>query len=190
LTVGHMAGEDTGRGFHVGTASGRPYWPLDPQEEDIHLPDLPIQLSRICRFNGALRPDIAGVYTVAQHLCYAHDVAPTELKLEALMHDAHEAYVHDIVKPLKLGLPDYQDVERLNEIVLRRKIGLPKKPSPEVKEIDKRLFATEKRDLCPKEKPGLNWGKLAEPYPFTIKILTPMRARREMIARMKDHGLI
>lgn len=188
--VGHMAGEDNGRGFHVGTASGRPYWPADPQPEEIHPRDLPIQLARICRFNGALREDIPGIYSVAQHLVLAHDLAPPDLRLEALLHDAHEAYIHDVVKPFKLMLDDYNAFEELSERVLRKRFGLPKKKSPEVKEIDKRLFATEKRDLCPPEKPGLAWGQLAEPYRFTIKPWVPMRARKEMMARMKEHGVL
>jgi hypothetical protein len=185
-----MCGEDSGRGFHVGTASGRPYWPLDPRPEDIHVPDLPVQLSRICRFNGAMDPKVSGIYSVAQHLVLAYTVAPTEFKLEALLHDAHEAYIHDIVKPLKLMLPDYQEIEEVNERAMREKFGLPKKISPEVKEIDRQLYATEVRDLVAKPQKGLDWGKLPAPYPFTIYPWTPQRARNAMIAVMKEQGIL
>lgn len=187
---GFMCGEDTGRGYPIGTASGRPYWPADPREEDIRVEDLAVQLSRICRFNGALDPKVPGIYSVAQHLCLAHDVAPSEHKREALLHDAHEVYVHDIVKPLKLMLEDYNAFEKLNERCLRRRFDLPKKPSPEVKEVDQRLFATERRDLCPKvQDKRLDWGKLPEPFSFTIKPWVPQRARAEFLRRCKELGI-
>lgn len=179
-----MAGEDTGRGYHIGTASGRPYWPADPRPEDIHPPDLGVQLSRICRFNGALRSDLPGIYSVAQHLVHACDLAPTEHKLEALLHDAHEVYVHDIVKPFKLMLGDYNDFEELNERVMRQRFGLPKAMTPAVKLIDKRLFATERRDLCPKAQAGLDWGELPDPFPVRITPWVPAEARRQFNSRL------
>jgi len=190
MEVGHMAGEDTGRGYHVGTASGRPYWPLDPRPEEIHLDDVAVQLSRICRFNGALDPKVSGIYSVAQHLVLCHDMAPTEHKLEALLHDAHEAYVHDIVKPLKLMLEDYQGIEEINERAMRRKFDLPAHMSPAVKEIDKRMFSTETRDLVAKPQKGLSWGKLPVPFPMQIAPWTPGRARNMFLSRLKGYDLI
>lgn len=182
--------QNEGRGCQIGTASGRPYWPFDPRPEDIHWPDVVIHLSRICRYGGALHPGISGIYSVAQHSVLAHDAAPSELKLEALLHDAHEAFVGDMISPMKRDLPDYADLERLNELVLRKAAGLQKRKSPEVKEIDRRLYATEVRDLIAKPKPGLVWSCEAEPYPYTITPWVPGQARNAMALRMKEHGLL
>ena len=181
-----MVGEDMGRGYPVGTASGKPYWPADPRPEDIRPFDLAVQLSRICRFNGALDPSITGIYSVAQHLVHCCDLAQTEHKLEALLHDAHEAYVHDIVKPFKMMLGDYADFEELNERVLRKRFGLPKKMTPAVEEIDRRMAATEFRDVAPTPHESLEWGEM--PRPFSIKIVpwVPSQARAQFLNRLNS----
>jgi hypothetical protein len=175
---------DEERGPYIATAAGKPYWPFDPDPEDIRPYDLAVQLSRICRFNGALDPAIPGIYSVAQHLCIACDNAPTELKLEALLHDAHEAYVHDIVKPLKIGLDDYNKVERLNERVLRKRFGLPSKMSPEVKVLDGRLYATEVRDLMPRPHETLEFVCTEKPLPSKITPWVPQQARQAFLERL------
>jgi hypothetical protein len=178
---------DEDRGPYIATASGKPYWPFDPKPEDIRPFDLAVHLSRICRFNGALDPSIPGVYSVAQHCCIACDHAPTELKLEALLHDAHEAYVHDIAKPIKLGLDDYNELERLNERVMRKRFGLPKKMTPEVKTLDRRLFATEVRDLMPSPHETLRFACSEEPLLTRITPWVPQQARQAFLERL--HGL-
>jgi hypothetical protein len=177
---------DETRGPVVGTATAGWYYPVDPRPEEIKTVDLGVQLSRICRFNGALDPSVSGIYSVAQHLVHCCDVAPFEFKLEALLHDAHEAYIHDIIKPVKDCLPDYRQLERLNEAVLRKKFGLPKKMSPEVKEIDGRMYATEERDLCHSDWAKFECAKGVEPYPFTITAWTPKTAREQWISRLQQ----
>ncbi|MBS1170158.1 MAG: putative phage hydrolase, partial [Burkholderiaceae bacterium] len=69
--------------------------------------------------------------------------------LEALLHDASEAYLKDIPKPLKELLPDYRAIEARLQAVIRRKFGLPEQESDAVKRVDLKLLATERRDLMP-----------------------------------------
>ena len=77
----------------------------DPRYFDIE--DIAHSLSQLCRFNG----HCIGTYTVAQHSCIVAEYARDEHKLIALMHDAAEAYIGDIPRPLKYLIPDIKKVE-------------------------------------------------------------------------------
>jgi hypothetical protein len=87
--------------------------PLDPQDGDIDIEDIAHALSFICRANGHLEI----FFTVAQHsINCANEVAArgygADVILAALLHDASEAYLADIVRPVKLSLPDYLVIEK------------------------------------------------------------------------------
>lgn len=78
--------------------------PLDLQPDDIFLIDVAMGLAHINRYNGA-----GGRYSVAEHCCHVHDVMVwtyPEAAAAALMHDAGEAYLGDIHRPVKDRLPD------------------------------------------------------------------------------------
>lgn len=174
------------RGHFIGTASGLPFWPLDPQTEDIRVFDIAIHLSRICRFGGALDPSIPGIYSVAQHSVLVSYHCPPEHALEGLLHDAAEAYIGDQVKPLKLMMEDYQDFERLIERAVRERFGLPKKMTPAVKEADRRIFATEVRDLAPEWRSTAPWFAMPDPYAERIEPWTCSRAREMFLQRFEE----
>lgn len=183
-----MVQEADQRGHFIGTASGLPFWPLDPLPQDIRIFDIAVHLSRICRFGGALDPAMPGIYSVAQHSILVSKLVPIEFALEGLLHDAAEAYIGDAVKPLKLMMADYRNFEELIERAIRDKWGLPRKISPEVKEVDRRLFATEVRDLAPKwDDKAPPWDAMPDPYPsLSIIPMTPAAARRMFIARYEE----
>lgn len=117
--TGELCGPRTDRGYNQTTASGYPFWVLDPRPEDIRIEDIAAHLSRICRFGGALKDDVPNIpplrsmvfvetYSVAQHSVLVSRNVHQEFALEALLHDAAEAYVGDVIKPIKLLLePDY-----------------------------------------------------------------------------------
>lgn len=169
-----LCGAHTDRGYNQHTASGLPFWCGDPQAEDIRTHDIIMQLSRICRFGGAIRDDIE-MYSVAQHCCLVSDHCPPELQFEGLMHDAHEAYVGDKVKPLKLILGDaWAVLEHRVEAAVRAKYGLPVAITPEVKRQDWLAVVTERRDILT---PGsVDWGQNL-PAPWDDKI-QPWDSRR------------
>ena len=127
------------------TASGSQFDYADPHPEAIHIRDIAQALSRESRFNGHTR---GGIYTVAQHCVWASWLTPTA-PLEALLHDASEAYLKDIPSPLKALLPDYRRIEARVDAAIRQRYGLPAAMSPEVKEVDLIMLATERRDLMP-----------------------------------------
>lgn len=96
-------------------ASGRAVPILHPGPADIDIYDIATALSRIPRFNG----HTTHPYSVAQHSVYVHDMAPTALRPYALLHDAHEAYLGDIIKPLREALAELVGTDALGEIKKR-----------------------------------------------------------------------
>jgi len=163
------------RGYNQMTASGKPFYAQDPTP-DIRLDDIAAQLARICRYGGALRDDIDH-YSVAQHcvLCSYH--VPEGFELEALFHDAHEAYLGDIIRPLKILQRDETSavLERTVDLAIRNMLGLPTHMSPEVKEADNRAARTEYRDVLPRNR-GTDFGRLMDFEPFP-EIIIPWSSR-------------
>ncbi|WP_025856660.1 phosphohydrolase [Pseudomonas sp. CHM02] len=127
------------------TQSGQQFDLLRPTAAMIKPVDIAHALSRLCRFNGHTRAH----YSVAQHSLIVASLVPAEHQLVALLHDATEAYIGDMTRPLKAVLPEYQVVE--NNIwlaVCTRFSILPDLPAC-VKQADMVALATERRDLMP-----------------------------------------
>jgi 5'-deoxynucleotidase YfbR-like HD superfamily hydrolase len=114
---------------------------LNPRPESITLQDIAYHLSKIERYNGACKFSV----TVGLHSLMVAEVLPVELKPYGLLHDASEAYLGDVVGPLKDLLPGYQEVEGNLMKVILEKYGLRFPVPPEVKEADKAVLAAEMR---------------------------------------------
>lgn len=114
-----------------------------PETSAFTIKDIAHALSHICRFGG----HCPTFYSVAQHSVLASYAAPEGFEFEALMHDAHEAFVGDMVKPLKILLPAYAEIEDRIERAVRSRFGLPLEMSPEVKQVDLGMLASEQRSL-------------------------------------------
>lgn len=140
-----QVGMMTVRGRNITTYSGMPFWPQEPSVDDVRLSDIAAHLSCICRFGGAVGPD--KWYSVAQHSVLVSLHVPHKYALEALLHDAHEAYVGDMVRPLKEMHHNRDDIERMVDKVIREKYALPAECSPEVMKADGEALETERRDL-------------------------------------------
>lgn len=127
------------------TSTGRAFFPLEPEAKDLDIEDIAHALSHLCRFGGHVRK----FYSVAQHSVLASLlVQPKEHALAALLHDASEAYLCDVPRPLKIvvEMQAYQAAERRLEalICLHFNVDIY---APAVREIDERLLMTERRDL-------------------------------------------
>lgn len=166
------------------TASGAIAYVHDPDASTVTIGDIAAHLSRICRFNGALRDDVHH-YSVAQHSILVSRACPPELALVGLLHDATEAYCQDIIRPLKHAIRSvYEPIERAWSARIGREFGIGDELvelHPTVKEIDDRMLATEKRDLMSRCDGD---GRLsAEPFPGRIIPMSYELARDQFMRR-------
>jgi len=144
---------------------------LDPQPTMIHIQDIAHGLAKTCRFGGQSR----AFYSVAQHSVLVSEIVPDGLHFPALMHDMAEAYVGDVVGPLKQLLPDYKIVEDRVERACCERFGLTLElvKQPEVKRADLRLLRTEQRDLTNATQDEWNGLSAYLPLKQTIIPLSP-----------------
>ena len=139
-------------GSWMQTHSGRKFFPLNPQPEDIVIEDIAHALAHICRYGGHINTH----YSVAQHSVLVASCLPDDLALTGLLHDATEAYLGDVVRPLKVLLPDYQAIEDNLSLVIGEKFGVQLLPMPAlVKEMDTRILSNERAALFDNQ---LDWA--------------------------------
>ena len=150
------------------TFSGKPICPLDPDEGDIQIEDIAHSLAMICRWAGHCHT----YYSVAEHSIRVAKVCGDvgrakgmserevlELEMLGLMHDATEAYVGDIPRPIKSefmvntprGVETFREMEAHLYAVIESALGLPEM-TPEYQEIvhvaDNVVLSTEARDIA------------------------------------------
>ena len=113
-------------------------------------------------------------------------------QLYGLLHDAAEAYVVDLPRPVKVALPAYQAVEARVEGAILAHFGIePNDADRElVKHADNVLLATERRDLMPAT--AGEWAGLPEPlagriipWPRSMNVDGFMRRARELSAAVR-----
>lgn len=171
------------------TASGRRLFVLDPDPEEIIIEDIAHALSQICRFGG-MSTDF---YSVAQHSVMVSRIVPPTFALLGLLHDASEAFLGDVIRPLKMLLPEYSRIEQRWEEVILDKFWLrnTENASVEVKAADRIALATERRDLVAPH--SWRWDldeQGYQPLPERIVPLPPIEARRLFLDRCEEltHG--
>ncbi|MEM6626413.1 MAG: HD family hydrolase [Pseudomonadota bacterium] len=124
--------------------SGRRLDLIDPSPLDIEIEDIAHGLARVARWNGQTSGEHA--FSVAQHsvvvewICVA--LAPSlsaQDRLVALLHDAPEYVIGDMISPFKAALGvDYRVFEDRLETAIYMRFGLPAKPTAKLKKLIKR----------------------------------------------------
>lgn len=167
-------------GDWIQTYTGVVFYLLDPRVEDIKIEDIAHALSNLCRFGGHCKQ----FYSVAQHSVLVSCQVPAEDALWGLMHDASEAYLCDLPRPIKrfscLGT-DYKAIESDLMKVICKRFNLPEEMPASVEKADTDLLMTEKRDLMH----GCNkpWEDVGEELRETIISARPSVAERVFLGR-------
>jgi hypothetical protein len=160
--------------------TGKKFYPFNPRPEDIDIESIAHGLANMCRFNG----QCLEFYSVAQHCVVCARMAKPEHKLALLLHDASEAVLSDITRPVKRHLSEYRELEKSVSDMLAEKFGVASFDFPELHEIDGRVLMTEKRDLMSPSSEA--WSVPFEAYPMSellISAWTPPRAK-ELFLKM------
>ena len=180
----------TTRNDWIQTFTGKQFFPLEPENVDIV--DIAHSLSMVCRFNG----HCSKFYSVAEHSLRVSYLVPKKFALWGLLHDATEAYIGDIFRPINRIMWYSNDKESflpLDEIenhimkLIATTFLLPWPTPREVLHADMIMLATEKRDLMSSE--PSEWMPMPSPSDQKIlDTLTPDEAEECFLDRF--HTLI
>lgn len=124
--------------------SGRRLDLLNPSPLDVEITDIAHGLARVARWNGQTTGDHA--YSVAQHSLLVEEIfrssadeASPDWLLVALLHDAPEYVIGDMISPFKAVVGgDYKAVERRLHLAIRQRFSLPANPSDKLTRAIKR----------------------------------------------------
>jgi uncharacterized protein len=134
-------------------ASGNLFDLANPDASDFTLHDIAWGMAHVCRFAG----QVSRFYSVAEHCVLVSKLVPPEYRRAALLHDASEAFIGDVSRPLKAMLPDYRAIEAQVELAVFRRF-LPDhavvataapNPWPAIKAADMAMAMAEAKLLMP-----------------------------------------
>lgn len=143
-------GNETASTGWIATYTGRRIEPLNPDPALIDPMDIAHSLAGQRRFTGHTDP----WYNTAQHSVLVSTIVPEGDALWGLLHDAPEAYISDIARPVKRQ-PEFEPFYKAAEDILMaavcERFGLPLQMPESVKEADDMLLRAEQRDLMPND---------------------------------------
>ncbi len=128
------------------TFSGKKFYPMAPRAEDLDIKDIAHALSNNCRYTGHVKR----FYSVAEHSVRCSLMVNNQYQMAALLHDASEAYLCDLARPVKRhrDMQGYRDAEHVLESCIMSKFNVDIY-DPQVKQVDDWMLNTERRDLLP-----------------------------------------
>lgn len=140
----------------MNTFSGKKFDPMKMTAEDVRLEDIAHALSLLCRGGGHLKY----FYSVGQHSINCMKEAKARgwskrLQLACLLHDASEAYISDIIRPVKVHLENYLEIEDMITGKILEKFDLDdltEEENKKWKQIDDDVLSHELKTLMPGEK--------------------------------------
>ncbi len=177
--------------------SGRRLDLLDPSPFDIEIEDIAHGLARVARWNGQTIGEHA--FSVAQHSCvveelsaHLHPGLEPRWRLAALLHDASEYVIGDMISPFKAALGvSYKAFETRLEDAIHVRFGLPVKTPVEIKKLIKAadkacayFEATQLAGFTEPEALGF-FGAPPARYHLTIDPLPPAQAQARYVERYR-----
>lgn len=162
------------------TYTGQAVYPMDLRPEDICIEDIAHSLAHQCRYNGhGLRFYSVAEHSVliARHLRGKHGDA---VALEGLLHDATEAYLADVPRPVKPFLQGYKEAEnRAYEAIAQAFSLYAGGHPPAVHDADNRILHDERiQNMARSEK---EWDLSGVRLGVTLQFWSPERAKAEFL---------
>jgi len=155
------------------TYSGKKLWLLNPDPSDITIIDIAHGLANTCRYGGQIRH----FYSVAEHCIHLVESLPEdatrEKKLATLLHDASEAYLPDVVGPIKQCelLAGYRRIEENLMGVIALVFGLSPDSFLFMKTMDRRIQIDEMLAGF-----DISWKAADDPLGVEIRFWSPEKA--------------
>jgi len=182
------------RGDWMQTFTGKKFYPLSPDPDQVDELDIAHALSMLCRYNG----HVNRFYSVAEHCVLMARYFITaqedrELAQIALLHDATEAYVGDMVRPLKHSgeMEAYKEIEDLVWGAICEAVGIKptERQMKRVKDADFMILLTERDALMGHDD---DWSQDSNHYPLPVWIegWSPERAEQEYLEMLRTVGLL
>lgn len=162
-------------------ASGNYFDFLAPEQSEFTIEDIAHGLAHVCRFAGQCQT----FYSVAQHSVIVSEQVPPEAAFAGLMHDAAEAFVGDMAKPLKDLCPEYRVVEKRVEAAVFARFGVATPLPPSIKEMDTVMLATEQRQLM-RNRDDWNYTRGRTPLDIVIRPMGPDEAKAAFLRRFAE----
>lgn len=155
-------------GSWMQTSTGVSFYPLDPRVEEINITDIAHGLSHVCRYGGHCRR----FYSVAEHAVLVSLMVPERFAMEALLHDSSEAYIGDMIRPIKHSpeMRVFRTAESRIEACVFTAFGVKQTPESHraVKAVDDRILVDEINALMPN--PSAYLARMADVQPLGIPI--------------------
>jgi hypothetical protein len=170
-------GEPQRFGGWIQTYTGDRIYPLDPKPEEINIEDIAHSLSLQCRYNGHCER----FYSVAEHSLLLSYLVEPEYALDALMHDASEAYLADIPRPIKPYLQGYYEHEASLMAKISEVFHFSWPMPDQVKEYDTRILNDERIQNMSEGK--YEWDDYGEPLGVSLLFLSPNGAEKAFLER-------
>lgn len=168
------------------THSGIQYQLQNPHPGQVRISDIAHSLSHVCRWGGHTKH----LYSVAQHsVLISHLFRDKDIALQALLHDATEAYLGDIPRPLKRLLGKvYSDLEEAHNRAIMDKFSLPHELHPSIKEVDNQITVDERGVLfaCPVSEMDHEFKRGVPNAAFDMSHWRPEQAKHLFVQRYLD----
>ena len=174
----------TRRGDWMQTYTGRQFWPLDPRPSEIDITDIAHSLGMACRYAG----HVLQFYSVAEHcvlLCRWLESCgePAEVQLAGLLHDATEAYLVDVPRPVKPHLSEYRKFETRLWYAVAARFNISAHVPDIVHFADSAILADEQRqNMAPC---SVQWDLPYGALDIELQFWSPARAKAEFLAEFE-----
>lgn len=168
---------------YIGTYTNKRFHFMNPFEDEVCIEDIAQALSNMCRYSGHVRK----FYSVAEHSVILADFVMekydnADMALTALLHDASEAYIVDVPRPIKPYLTNYQEIEDGISKVINKVFNI----SPMcaiIKELDTNIVCDEAKVLF---KSVPDWVKYYKEVGVTLKLYTPDESREVFMSKFEE----